>query len=273
MRCPPRTGRLVQYVAHATRPPKTHDTPETLLGRWQQEARQRGLDPERLMREVSGRELSPSTVDGRTVGRVFDQLASPEGLTANASTFARRDVLIALGGQLAATSPAELERLADRFLAERGVSVMAEHAAGERRYATPELLQVEQRLLTAAVSRASEQTAVASYQVVREALAAHPTIAGEQAAMVRDLCQGGSGVQVVVGKAGTGKTYTLGSPGTPGSWTATECSARRPPGSPRCALALKGSRRSPPSTGSWPNSTPGMAAAEDPATSTAMLRC
>ena len=31
----PRTGKLIQYVAHATRPAKTHDTPETLHGRWQ----------------------------------------------------------------------------------------------------------------------------------------------------------------------------------------------------------------------------------------------
>jgi AAA domain len=87
---------------------------------------------------------------------------------------------------------------------------MAEHAAGERRYTTPELLQVEQRLIAAAVDRASEQTAAASHQAVREALAAHPAVAGEQAAMVRDITQGGAGVQVVVGKAGTGKTYTLG---------------------------------------------------------------
>ena len=28
--------------------------------------------------------------------------------------------------------------------------------------------------------------------------------------MVRDLCQGGAGVAVVVGRAGTGKTFALG---------------------------------------------------------------
>jgi conjugative relaxase-like TrwC/TraI family protein len=207
----PRTGRLVQYVAHATRPPKTHETPETLYGRWRQVARERGLDPERLVREVTGRELrEPAAAANLAVKRAFNQLAGPDGLTANASTFARREVLVALGGQLAATTPAELERLADRFLAERCVSVMAEHAAGERRYTTPELLQVEQRLIAVAADRAGEQTAVAAHAAVREALAVHPTIAGEQAAMVRDITQGGAGVQVVVGKAGTGKTFTLG---------------------------------------------------------------
>jgi ATP-dependent exoDNAse (exonuclease V) alpha subunit len=74
----------------------------------------------------------------------------------------------------------------------------------------PELLKTEERLLAAAVGRAGEHTAVVSHAAVREALEAHPTIAGEQAAMVRDLTQGGAGVQVVDGRPGTGKTYTLG---------------------------------------------------------------
>jgi conjugative relaxase-like TrwC/TraI family protein len=204
-----RTAKLIQYVAHATRPAKTHDTPETLHGRWQAEARERGVDPERLIGQVIGRQrdLAP---DGMAVGRVFDQLASPEGLTANASTFARREALVALGGQLAAISPAELERLVDRFLTERCVSVMAEHTVGERRWTTPELLQVEQRLLDAAVGRAAEQVGVCSPDGVRDALAAHPSIGADQEAMVRDLTQGGAGVQLVVGRAGTGKTYALG---------------------------------------------------------------
>jgi conjugative relaxase-like TrwC/TraI family protein len=204
-----RTAKLIQYVAHATRPAKSHDTPETLHGRWQAEARERGVDPERLLGQVIGRqrELAP---DGVAVGRVFDQLASPEGPTANASTFARREVLVALGGQLAAIGPAELERLADRYLTERCVSVMAEPTDGERRWTTPELLQVEQQLLEAAVGRAAEQVGVCSPYGVRDALAAHPSIGADQEAMVRDLTQGGAGVQLVVGRAGTGKTFALG---------------------------------------------------------------
>ena len=206
----PRTGKLIQYVAHATRPPKSHDTPETLYGRWQQEARERGLDPKRLLGAVSGREVRQPAVANLATKRAFNHLASPEGLTANASTFARHDVVVALGRALAGVPAEELQRLADRFLAERAVSVMAEHAAGERRYTTPELLMTEERLLAAAVGRAGEHTAVASHAAVREALRAHPTIAGEQAAIVRDVCQGGAGVAVVEGRPGTGKTFTLG---------------------------------------------------------------
>jgi conjugative relaxase-like TrwC/TraI family protein len=205
-----RTAKLIQYVAHATRPAKTHDTPETLHGRWQAEARERGVDPERLVAEVTDRAERQSTAEGPAVAHAFDQLASPDGLTANTATFARREVLVALGGQFAAIGPAQLEDLADRFLAERAISLMAEQAVGERRWTTPELLQVEERLLEAAVGRAAEQVGVCSPGVVRDALAAHPTVGADQEAMVRDLCQGGAGVQLVVGRAGTGKTYALG---------------------------------------------------------------
>jgi conjugative relaxase-like TrwC/TraI family protein len=208
-----RTGRLVQYVAHATRAPKTHETPETLHGRWQAEARERGYDLERLLDQVCSRvrelpdRLNP---EGRAVQRVFNQLISPEGLTANASTFTHAEVLVALGDRLAAVDPAELGRLADRFVAERAVPLVGEPAAGERRHTTPELLQIEQRLIAAGVDRAGDQTAVCSHTSVRAALQAYPTIGADQEAMVRDLTQGGAGVALVVGKAGTGKTYALG---------------------------------------------------------------
>jgi hypothetical protein len=43
-----------------------------------------------------------------------------------------------------------------------------------------------------------------------EALASHSTAGPDQQAMVRDLCQGGQGVAVVVGRAGTGKTFAPG---------------------------------------------------------------
>jgi conjugative relaxase-like TrwC/TraI family protein len=217
----PRTARLVQYVVHATRPAKTHETPESLYAGWQAEARALGYDPERLLEAVCGRELVRSVLDPReptpgggglprSVRHAFTQLAGPDGLTANASTFARRDVLVALGGRLAAVAPAELEQLADRFVAEHAVSVVAERAVGERRYTTPDLLKVEERLLAAAAGRAAEQVGVCSHAAVREALGAHPTIGSDQEAMVRDVTQGGAGVAVVVGKPGTGKTYTLG---------------------------------------------------------------
>jgi conjugative relaxase-like TrwC/TraI family protein len=208
-----RTPRLVKWAVHATRQPKEHEAPDTLYGRWRTEAAERGVLPDALVREVTGRTADrdhDQTVSAAVASRLFYRLAGPEGLTATASTFARPDVLVALGAGLAGAERAELETLADRFLAERAVSVVADRALEERRWSTPELLAVEQRLVAAATNRTGEQTAVACHQAVRDALAAHPTAGGDQQAMVRDLCQGGHGLALVVGRAGTGKTFALG---------------------------------------------------------------
>jgi conjugative relaxase-like TrwC/TraI family protein len=206
-----RTPRLVKWAVHATRKPKQHETADTLYGRWRAEAAERGQDPDTLVRQVTGRIREQDlVVSERTVADVFDHLAGPDGLTAHASTFARQDVLAAVGGQLAGASRVELEELAGRFLAEQAVSVVADRAVEERRWSTAELLAVEQQLVNAAVGRAGEQTSVVSHDAVRAALAAHPSAGEDQQAMVRDVCQSGAGVAVVVGRAGTGKTFTLG---------------------------------------------------------------
>ena len=208
-----RTPRLVKWTVQATRKPKQHEPPDTLYGRWRAEAAERGHDPDTLVRAVTDRtpDRDPDpTVSAETAGRLFDRLAGPDGLTAAASTFARPEVLVALGAGLAGARRSELEELADRFLAERAVSVVADRALEERRWSTPELLAVEQRLVESATGRTGEQTAVTSHQTVCEALTAHLTAGQDQQAMVRDLCQGGAGVAVVVGRAGTGKTFGLG---------------------------------------------------------------
>jgi TrwC relaxase/AAA domain len=208
-----RTPRLVKWAVQATRKPKHHETPATLYGRWRTEAAERGVDADTLVREVTGRTRDhpqERTVSAEVAGRLFDRLASPDGLTEHASTFARPDVVVALGAGLAGAGRTELEALADRFLAERAVSVVADRAVEERRWSTPDLLGVEQRLVAAATGRTREQTVVASHQAVRQALAAHPTAGPDQQAMVRDICQGGAGVALVVGRAGTGKTFALG---------------------------------------------------------------
>ena len=208
-----RTPRQVKWTVHATRKPKQHETPDTLYGRWRAEAAERDVDADTLVREVTGRTPHRDqdwTVSDAVAGGLFDRLAGPDGLTEHASSFTRPDVLVALSAGLAGATRAELEGLADRFLAERAVSVVADRALEERRWSTPNLLAVEQRLVASATDRTGEQTAVTSHQTVREALAAHPTAGPDQQAMVRDLCQGGQGLAVVVGRAGTGKTFTLG---------------------------------------------------------------
>jgi conjugative relaxase-like TrwC/TraI family protein len=208
-----RTPRLVKWAVQATRKPKQHETPDTLYDRWRAEATERGVDPDTLVRTVTGRtanRIQDCTVSEAAMDQLFDRLGGPEGLTEHASTFTRPDLLVALGAGLAGARRAVLEDLADKFCGERAVSVVADRTLEERRWSTPELLAVEQRLVQRVTCRTDEQAAVASHQAVRDALATHPTAGADQQAMVRDLCQGGAGVAVVVGRAGTGKTFALG---------------------------------------------------------------
>jgi TrwC relaxase len=142
-----RTPRLVKWAVQATRKPKQQETPDTLYDRWRQEATEGGHDPDTLVREVTDRTPNRDqdrTVSAEVTGRLFDRLAGPTGLTKHASTFARPDVLVAVGAGLAGAGRSELEELADRFLAERAVSVVADRALEERRWSTPDLLAVEQ---------------------------------------------------------------------------------------------------------------------------------
>jgi conjugative relaxase-like TrwC/TraI family protein len=94
-----RTPRLVKWAVHATRKPKQHEAPDTLYDRWRREAAERGVDSDAVVRQVTGR--TPNRDDDRTVSaavpsQLFDRLAGPGGLTAQASTFARQDVIAAL---------------------------------------------------------------------------------------------------------------------------------------------------------------------------------
>jgi conjugative relaxase-like TrwC/TraI family protein len=206
-----RTPRLVKWAVQATRKPKDYEAADTLYARWRTEAAERGHDPDDLVRQVTGRTRDhDQDLSESAVAAVFDRLADPDGLTATASTFARHDVIAALGGHLAGAGRAELEDLADRFCAQRAVAVVADRALEERRWSTPELLGVEQRLVVAAIDRADEQAAVVSHDAVCAALQAHPSAGEDQQAMVRYVCRGGAGVALVVGRAGTGKTFALG---------------------------------------------------------------
>jgi conjugative relaxase-like TrwC/TraI family protein len=110
-----RTPRLVKWTVHATRKPKEHEAPDTLYGRWRAEAAERGHDPDTLVRTVTDRTPNrdpDGTVSAAAAARLFDRLAGPDGLTTTASTFARPDVLVALGAGLDGATRTELEELA-----------------------------------------------------------------------------------------------------------------------------------------------------------------
>jgi hypothetical protein len=90
------------------------------------------------------------------------------------------------------------------------VRVAHDQRLGVDRFSTPELLILERQLVDGATGRTGEGCAVVRPELVRQVLDRHQTAGEDQAAMVRDLTQGGDGVAVAVGRAGSGKTWTLG---------------------------------------------------------------
>ncbi|MDQ6806389.1 MAG: AAA family ATPase, partial [Actinomycetota bacterium] len=139
-------------------------------------------------------------------------MSGPNGLTAHANHFTRCEVIEALAAaHPAGASAAELERLADRYLASRDVVALdrdPDATLKGARYTSPELLAVEARVLERARSGQGAGTATATAEAVQDALAACPRMSAEQAEMVRAFCAGGDRVMVGVGRAGTGKTFT-----------------------------------------------------------------
>jgi conjugative relaxase-like TrwC/TraI family protein len=230
-----RTPRLVKWTVQATRKPKQHDAPDTLYDRWRQEAAERGVDPDTLVRTVTDRtpnRIQDRTVSGDAVDRLFDRLAGPEGLTEYASTFTRPDVLVALGAGLAGVRRIVLEELADRFLAERAVSVVADRALEERRWSTPELLAVEQRLVERVTCGWMRRR---RWLLIRRCAMLWPPIRPPAPISRRwsgTCARAAKGSPWWSGGPGRARPSPSASPATPGSWTATGSWPPPRPGSP-----------------------------------------
>ena len=145
------------------------------------------------------------------VHQLLDHLAGPEGLTAGQSAFERRDVARLVAEALPRGSRvADVEVLADRFLTRSDVLAMASVGrGGEIRHTTLEMLGVERSLLDAASRLRQGGRGVADRADLVSALNHFRLLSDEQAQMVARLTTSGAGVEVVVGKAGAGKTLAL----------------------------------------------------------------
>jgi conjugative relaxase-like TrwC/TraI family protein len=221
----------VEVAALATRRAKDYGvTPEQLVPEWRDRADQLGFDRE-TVRSLVGRQ-PPAPLDAIEFDELAQTLAGPRGLAERRSSFTRRDVLQKWGDRVPAAADldvAELERLADDFLGSDRAVVLASAEADsepgvvfdanggvlptvprERAYSTPELLALERRIIEHALSAHDDRVNPRAALAVERALDARPSIADEQAAMVRRLVLDPEGVAVVVGQAGTGKTFALG---------------------------------------------------------------
>jgi conjugative relaxase-like TrwC/TraI family protein len=213
-----RTGstsrRAAQRATYRTRPDKTHIPERSLRQWWAERAIELGHDPRGLIASLLGRTRAPELPAKEVVAR---QLFGPDGLTARATSFDRRDVIQSLTESLPVGLPSagrELEGAADRMLAERDAIPLLQttQARGdEPRWTSADLLATERTALILA-GGTSGVPALDPQQAGRTAASAG--LSGEQRRLVAGLLSSPRLVDVVVGPAGSGKTALLRAAGT-----------------------------------------------------------
>jgi conjugative relaxase-like TrwC/TraI family protein len=203
---------------------------EMLVDEWRTRAEDLGFGSAELRRVLGQRRALADRAPDWDV--IADRLAGPNGLTRRSATFGRSEVLQALCEALprgAHVDARTLEVVTDRFLETRAVPLMPvdeARTAGEAyrrrdgrlmpigtaqlRYSTSEHLALERRLVEHAVHAQGSGSGVVRPEVVANVVAARRTLTIKQTRVVESLCLDGHGVAVVAGRAGTGKTFTLG---------------------------------------------------------------
>ena len=200
------SAAAANIAAHRTRRPKDHDiSPEALRTSWQVRAESIGFGPEHL----AGLVQEPRTPEALDLTEQAARLLGPEGLTERASTFGRQDVLRSLAS--AAREGArvdELQAIAGELLTDPR-AVPLRPVRGEAAFTTDDLLSAERALISSAVAAKQAGRGIVSEATLAAVLDARPGLSEEQLVAVEHLVTGGEGLSVLVGPAGTGKSFVL----------------------------------------------------------------
>jgi conjugative relaxase-like TrwC/TraI family protein len=198
------SAKAARIATLDTRPAKPGPATVGLFERWQDQAA--ALDV-----AVTG--LVGPARQAHIPADLAERLVGSGGLTAQASSFDRRDLIRAAAQACRdGATLAGLETVAAEVVARAGTVELTDPDGSEvaaRRWTTVELLAVEAEVIRSADRAALAGWAAADPAAVSDALAARPTLTGEQADLVSGVCGSRSGVVCVIGKAGTGKTFAL----------------------------------------------------------------
>jgi conjugative relaxase-like TrwC/TraI family protein len=217
----------LDIAAKETRAAKLqHVATSELRAGWRAEAAAAGLDPDRLADVLNRAEPPLAVPDVDLHHRVT------EALTEQASTFGRRDAvqMVAADARRGLPVAGVLERtvalltsrdvlpvvgaVRDQDVIRRGDGVVTTVPTGERRWSTPEMLAVEERLVASALGRREDGVAMVPAAVLERtlhgALERLPSLGADQVEMAARLAGSGAGVECVEAAPGTGKTTALG---------------------------------------------------------------
>ncbi len=198
---------------------------EALAATWVPAGRAAAGDGERWLVRTHGHDD-----DGGDVERVvsFDEwvrVMLKSRLTAHDATFTRTEVTAAVAGALGSGSSVPvIERLTARVLAHPEVVPVASGTGttgietiggpvpdpGAARFTARDLLEAESRFLALVTAGLHPTVAPVDVAVVEAVLNTRPTLGADQSVALRVMVSSGRGVEVVVGRAGTGKTFLLG---------------------------------------------------------------
>ena len=204
---PDASARSMQVATLATRKPKDSVVSHgELLERWRTRAQEIGLDRETIERTFDP-ELHLGL--GAAVSRTVSTWQVDRAVTAAASHFDRRDAIRAVAGlcREGALGP-EVERMADAFLASEAVIQISQSRKGPR-YTTRRIWELEREALAALERMRAHGPLPAGELIAARVIHARSMLKSDQREMVRRLLADPEGVAVVIGEAGTGKTFAI----------------------------------------------------------------
>lgn len=245
-----------QAAVFATRRHKPEVEHERFDAAWKREAAEFGWGPDQAEALLAIGLPAPATPEGADPRPVVDGVdeawvaALCRDLTEADASFTRADLVQAAARRLGAGAAIDdLERVVARVFASPHVLPIGDGA----RWSSAELVGVERRFLTTARSVAATRTPIPD-RFVAHVLAERPELGADQADAVRTLTTTTDGVAVMVGPAGTGKTFTLDA--ARAVFEAAGCQVRGVAPSARAAHELQADAHIPSSTihrllGSW----------------------
>jgi conjugative relaxase-like TrwC/TraI family protein len=212
-----------QAAVLATRRSKPEREHERFDAAWKAEAVEAGWGPAHAEALIASTTVgaTPSVAEVWRLpvetgdGVVVDWAVDPEewiavvlrSLTEHDSTFTRPQLVQAVAARIGeGTTVATVERAVARVLGSSQVVLVDDERT--ERWTSLGLLGVERRLLDVA-DRARQQRSPLSRAVVDRSLQGFPALGEDQEAAVRTLADSRDAVAVLVGPAGTGKTFTL----------------------------------------------------------------
>lgn len=186
-------GRAARIATLTTRKPKPKAVSEAeLRAEWRTRALDTRFDLSQVVRVL------------RTPTLRVDDEEIAVAVTSEHASYDRGDVIraVARAARQGATVTDILTR-ADAYLAGDLAIPL-----GDDRWTTPEILELEARVVALAEQPADSRL-TADPRAVAAAIADRPSLSAEQRHMVTQLCSSGRRIDVVLGHAGTGKTFSL----------------------------------------------------------------